>query len=78
MQSSDVVILGGGIAGCLTAYYLAQRGVKATVVEREAIGSHASGYAFGGLSYHSGSGIPGRPGLPYCQGRLFPPRRSLR
>ena len=77
MQSSDVVILGGGIAGCLTAYYLAQRGVKATVVEREAIGSHASGYAFGGLSYHSGCRNT-RPGLPYCQGRLLPPRKSLR
>lgn len=59
MQSSDVVILGGGIAGCLTAYYLAKHGVKSTVVEREAIGSHASGFAFGGLSYYSGSGIPG-------------------
>ena len=70
MQSSDVVILGGGIAGCLTAYYLAQRGVKATVVEREAIGSHASGYAFGGLSYHSGSGIPG-PVFPIAKAGYF-------
>ena len=77
MQSSDVVILGGGIAGCLTAYYLAQRGVKATVVEREAIGSHASGYAFGGLSYHSGSGIPG-PVFPIAKAGYFLHERSLR
>ena len=63
MHSSDVVILGGGIAGCLTAYYLGKRGVKATVVEREAIGSHASGYAFGGLSYHRRLGHP-RPCIP--------------
>lgn len=59
MKSSDVVILGGGAAGCATAYYLAQEGVKATVVEKEAIGSHASGFAFGGLTYYSGAGIPG-------------------
>ncbi len=70
MQSSDVVIVGGGIAGCLTAYYLGKKGVKATVVEREAIGSHASGYAFGGLSYHSGSGIPG-PVFPLAKAGYF-------
>ena len=70
MQSSDVVILGGGIAGCLTAYYLAKHGVKATVVEREAIGSHASGFAFGGLGYHGGSGIPG-PVFPLAKAGYF-------
>ena len=59
MKSSEVVILGGGAAGCMTAYYLGKEGVKATVVEREAIGSHASGFAFGGLSFFSGAGIPG-------------------
>ncbi|MFQ5872731.1 MAG: NAD(P)/FAD-dependent oxidoreductase [Dehalococcoidia bacterium] len=59
MKSTDVVILGGGAAGCATAYYLAKEGVKATMVEKEAIGSHASGFAFGGLNYYSGAGIPG-------------------
>ncbi|MEE9198509.1 MAG: FAD-dependent oxidoreductase [Dehalococcoidia bacterium] len=59
MKSSDVVVLGGGATGCVTAYYLAQEGVKVTLVEREAIGSHASGFAFGGLNYYSGAGIPG-------------------
>jgi glycine oxidase len=59
MKSSEVVILGGGAAGCMTAYYLGKEGVKATVVEREAIGSHASGFAFGGLSFFGGAGIPG-------------------
>ena len=49
---------------------LAKAGVKATVVEREAIGSHASGYAFGGLSYHSGSGIPG-PVFPLAKAGYF-------
>src|SRR5215470_16661507 len=55
----DVVILGGGIAGMTTAYYLANSGVRSLVVERDAIGSHASGFAYGGLGPLSGFGIPG-------------------
>jgi len=57
--SADVVIVGGGIAGMTTAYYLAKSGVSSVVVERDAIGSHASGFAYGGLSPLSGFGIPG-------------------
>ncbi|MBI1736191.1 MAG: FAD-binding oxidoreductase [Candidatus Rokubacteria bacterium] len=33
-RDADVVIVGGGIVGCATAYYLARRGVRAVVVER--------------------------------------------
>jgi len=58
-SSADVVIVGGGIAGMTTAYYLAKAGVASVVVERDAIGSHASGFAYGGLSPLSGFGIPG-------------------
>ena len=58
-DSSDVVIVGGGIAGLATAYYLAKARVTSVVVERDAIGSHASGFAYGGLSPLSGFGIPG-------------------
>src|SRR5437867_8918594 len=57
-SSADVVIVGGGIAGMTTAYYLAKSGVPSVVVERDAIGSHASGFAYGGLSPLSGFGIP--------------------
>jgi glycine oxidase len=57
--SADVVIVGGGIAGMTAAYYLAKSGVPSVVVERDAIGSHASGFAYGGLSPLSGFGIPG-------------------
>jgi glycine oxidase len=53
------VIVGGGIAGMTTAYYLAKAGMTSVVVERDAIGSHASGFAYGGLSPLSGFGIPG-------------------
>src|SRR3989442_7643483 len=58
-SSADIVIVGGGIAGMTTAYYLAKSGVPSLVVERDAIGSHASGFAYGGLSPLSGFEIPG-------------------
>ena len=56
---TDVVIVGGGIVGMVTAYCLARAGLAGVVVERDAIGSHASGFAYGGLSPLSGFGIPG-------------------
>ena len=49
-KSSDVVIIGGGAAGCATAYFLAQEGINATIVEADAVASQASGYAAGQLS----------------------------
>lgn len=60
---ADVVIVGGGIAGCAAAYYLARHGVGAVIVERDGIAAHASGFAYGGLNPLSGAGIPG-PNLP--------------
>ena len=53
----DVVIIGGGIAGIATAYYLAAAGIRSTVIERDGIASHASGFAYGGLS----GGVPNGP-----------------
>ena len=57
-QAADVVIIGGGAAGCAAAYYLAINGVKATVIEREGVASHASGYNAGGLNPLEGHGWP--------------------
>lgn len=45
--------------GIATAYYLGRAGVKSVIIERDAIGSHASGFAYGELSPLSGAGIPG-------------------
>jgi glycine oxidase len=49
-ESSDVVIVGGGVAGCAVAYYLGLAGVKTTLIERVGIGMQASGYSAGGLN----------------------------
>lgn len=58
-DTADVVIVGGGIAGCATAYYLASMGVRPIVVEREGIAAAASGFAQGGLYIMSGPGMDG-------------------
>mgnify|MGYP000108999768 FL=1 len=55
----DVIVVGGGIIGCLTAYLLSREGLKVTIVEADAVASHASGFAFGGLGPLEGAGIPG-------------------
>ena len=57
--NADIVIVGGGIVGVSTAYFLGKAGVKSTIVERDSVGSHASGFAYGGLSALGGIGNPG-------------------
>jgi glycine/D-amino acid oxidase-like deaminating enzyme len=44
-----ISIIGGGIAGCSTAYYLSKDGHDVTLFERDSVASHASGFAQGGL-----------------------------
>jgi sarcosine oxidase subunit beta len=46
---ADVVIVGGGIVGCAAAYYLAQRGASVTLLEKNGVGSGASGRSGGGV-----------------------------
>jgi glycine oxidase len=50
----DVVIVGGGIIGCATAFYLAREGASVTVLERGEIAGEASGAAAGMLAALSG------------------------
>ena len=45
----DVLIIGGGIAGCATAYYLARAGVEAALVEKGDLASAASGVNAGSI-----------------------------
>ncbi len=49
-MSKHVVICGGGVIGCATAYFLATSGAKVTVIESDGIASGASGAAAGILS----------------------------
>ena len=58
-EKTDVVVVGGGIVGCATAYFLASMGVKTTLIEKDALGSGASGFAAGLLNPLHGLGIPG-------------------
>lgn len=47
--SVPIVIIGGGIMGCATAYYLAKRGIKALVLEKSTVAAAASGRNAGGV-----------------------------
>ena len=58
-QVKDVVIVGGGAAGCAVSYFLAKAGVKSTVIERDGVAANASGYSAGGLNPLEGAGLPG-------------------
>ena len=48
-QGNKVVVIGGGIQGCATAFFLAKRGQNVTVIEKDRIGRHASGVNAGGV-----------------------------
>jgi len=62
-EVEHVVVIGGGVAGAATAYYLSVAGVRVTIVEREGIGSQASAWSAGGLNPLQGIE---RPILPFA------------
>ena len=45
----DVAVIGGGITGCATAYYLARAGASVVLIERAEVGTEASGRNAGSL-----------------------------
>ncbi|MBL4917918.1 FAD-dependent oxidoreductase [Szabonella alba] len=49
MGSPDVVVIGGGLHGCATALHCARAGLQVELLEREAVGRHASGVNAGGV-----------------------------
>ncbi|MPZ48571.1 MAG: glycine oxidase ThiO [Dehalococcoidia bacterium] len=52
----DVIVVGGGVIGCATAYYLAREGASVTLLERGELAGEASGAAAGLLAALSDEG----------------------
>lgn len=48
-QSADVIIIGGGIMGAASAFFLRRRGRSVILLESEMVGRHASGTNFGNV-----------------------------
>jgi sarcosine oxidase subunit beta len=48
-SGAEVVVIGGGVIGCSTAYQLARRGVQVTLVEAREVACAASGASAGGV-----------------------------
>lgn len=48
---TDVLIVGGGLVGCATAYYLSKKGVSVTVSEKGQLNRQASGQNAGSLHF---------------------------
>ncbi len=51
-NTADVIIIGAGIQGASLAFHLAQRGVKATVLEKQFIAAQATGRSSGLVRMH--------------------------
>ncbi len=50
LDSADVVVIGGGVSGLSSAYFLAREGIDVAVVEKATVGAEASGRNGGMIS----------------------------
>ncbi len=58
-QSSDVIIIGGGVIGCSIAYHLRKAGVEVLVIEKQEVAAEASSAAAGLLAPFGSLAGPG-------------------
>ena len=71
-RASDVIVIGGGIIGLATAYFLAREKLGVTVIERGAVGREASWAAAGYLTFQGSSTRPGpRLELTRASARMY-------
>ena len=72
-KTADVVIVGGGVIGCATAFWLAKAGVAPLLLERDQLACEASGESAGMLAPQSEADAAG-PFLDFglAGRRLFP------
>jgi glycine/D-amino acid oxidase-like deaminating enzyme len=57
--TTDVVVVGGGLTGCATAYAFASAGIKVMLLEADRIGAGATSLSAGWIS--------GDPGVPFAE-----------
>ena len=53
-QEAEIVVIGGGLTGLTTAYYLAKEGRKVILVEKDEICNHTSGNTTGKITSQHG------------------------
>jgi sarcosine oxidase subunit beta len=49
VSESDVLVVGGGLHGSSSAFHMARRGARVTVLEADYVGRHSSGVNAGGV-----------------------------
>ncbi len=59
-NTSDVIVIGGGVHGASLAFHLAQRGVQATVLEKQFVGAGATGHSSGLVRMHYDTEVDSR------------------
>lgn len=59
-ETADVIIIGAGVHGASLAFHLAQRGVKATVLEKRFLGAGATGRSSGLVRMHYDTEVDSR------------------
>jgi glycine oxidase len=71
-RTYDVIVIGGGVIGCSTAYHLARKKMSVLVVDKKTLGSQASRVAPGMLAAQEEASEPG-PFFDLCResARLF-------